>query len=61
MKANNLIREEITRCKLKHWQVAYRLGISDGHFARILRRECAEDKRNEILAAINTLREEAVK
>lgn len=50
---NNIeIREAIKESGLKHWQIADMIGIADTTFCRMLRRELPEDKKQEILTAM---------
>lgn len=59
MKKNNLeIREAITNNKLRYWQVADKLGINDGNFSRLLRKELTNDKKAIIFKIISDLKEE---
>lgn len=48
------------RCKAKKrgvhlYQVAYALGLNDGNFSRLLRREIPQEKRQEIFSIIDRL------
>ena len=59
MNKNNLeIREAIAKNKLRYWQVAYRLGLNDGNFSRLLRKELTNDKKEIIFQIIAKLKEE---
>ena len=50
---NNIgIREAIKESGFKHWQIADMIGIADTTFCRMLRRELPEDKKQEILTAM---------
>ena len=50
---NNIeIREAIKESGFKHWQIADIIGIADTTFCRMLRRELPEDKKQEILTAM---------
>ena len=50
---NNIeIREAIKESDFKHWQIADMIGIADTTFCRMLRRELPEDKKQEILTAM---------
>lgn len=56
---NNLdIRKAIKDNDFKYWQVANKLGITDGNFSRLLRIELQEIEKVRILNAINDLKEE---
>lgn len=56
--ANMDIRNIIKESNLKYWQVADALGLNDGNFSRLLRKELPREKKEEILQAINKLLEE---
>ena len=50
---NNIeIREAIKESGFKQWQIADMIGIADTTFCRMLRRELPEDKKQEILTAM---------
>ena len=49
------IREYAKKHGVLLWQIAGKLGISDGNFSRRLRTELAEDKKTEIKAIIDEL------
>ena len=50
---NNIeIREAIKESGFKHWQIADMIGIADTTFCRMLRRDLPEDKKQEILTAM---------
>lgn len=52
---NNIeIRKAIKESGFKHWQIADIIGVADTTFCRMLRRELSEDKKQEILTAIQT-------
>lgn len=52
------IRKAIEKSNFKYWQVANKLGISDGNFSRLLRVELDSANKQKILEAIEKLREE---
>ena len=52
MMTNIEIREAIKESGFKHWQIADMIGIADTTFCRMLRRELPEDKKQEILTAM---------
>ena len=55
---NNLdIRLAIKDAKLRHWQVADFLQISEGALSRLLRHELTRKNKATILQAINQLKE----
>lgn len=50
---NNIeIRKAIKESGFKHWQIADIIGVADTTFCRMLRRELPEDRKQEILTAI---------
>lgn len=56
---NNLdIRKAIEESEFKYWQVANKLGITDGNFSRLLRVELRVEDKQKILRAIEKLKEE---
>lgn len=56
---NNLdIRKAIETSNFKYWQVANKLGMTDGNFSRMLRIELAKENKERVLNAINELKEE---
>lgn len=54
---NTDIRDAARAAGVKHWQIARKMGVSEGTFCRSLRDELPEDKRAEILATIEELKE----
>ena len=52
------IRKAIENSDFKYWQVANKLGMTDGNFSRLLRVELDESNKNKILNAIEELKEE---
>ena len=58
-KMKNLdIRKAIESNNFKYWQVANKLGITDGNFSRLLRFELERVEKEKILKAIEDLKEE---
>lgn len=55
---NQDIRNEIIRNNLKFWQIAAGLGLNDGNFSRLLRKELTKEKKEEILQIIKELKKE---
>lgn len=53
--ANTLIREEAKACKVKLWQIADVMGITDSNFSRKLRKELPEDEQKSILGIIEQI------
>lgn len=59
---NNLdIRKAIETNNFKYWQVANKLGMTDGNFSRMLRIELSKENKKRVLNAINELKEERKK
>lgn len=56
MKANSDIRWTIQDSDLKQWQVAEKLGVSEGYFSRMMRKELSPEKKLEIMGAIKELK-----
>lgn len=55
MKINKEIREKIENGKIRYWQVAYELGITDSMFSRKLRIELSDKEKQKILNIIDNL------
>ena len=56
---NNLdIRKAIETNNFKYWQVANKLGMTDGNFSRMLWAELKKENKDRVLNAINELKEE---
>lgn len=53
---NQDIRNEVKESGLKLWQIAEKLGINDGNFSRMLRKELSDEKKAEIRAIIEELK-----
>ena len=53
--ANIEIREMLRRQRIRHYEVAAVLGISEGTFCKWLRTELPPDKREEVLEAIKKI------
>ena len=52
---NETIRHEAKKRGVFLWEVAYRLGMTDGNFSRRLRRELPEAEKKEILRIIHEI------
>ena len=52
------VRQAIKKAAIKYWQVADKIGITDGNFSRLLRHELSPEKKAEIFAAIAELQKE---
>lgn len=55
---NKDIREAAAASKIKLWQIADRLGISDGNFSSKLRKELPPEDKERILKIIGELAKE---
>ncbi len=55
---NQDIRTAIEVNNFKYWQVANKLGMTDGNFSRMLRIELTKENKDRVLNAINELKEE---
>lgn len=53
--ANKIIREELKQRGVRHWELAYALGISEQTLVRWLRFELSEDKQMVILEKIREI------
>ena len=56
--ANIELREMLRRQRIRHYEVAAVLGISEGTFCKWLRTELPPDKREEVLEAIKKIESE---
>lgn len=56
--SNIEIRSAIIASGKKQWQIAEKLGFSETHFSRMLRRELPEKEKEKILAIIEDLTKE---
>ena len=56
--ANEQIKSKIRANNLYFWQVAAEIGLNDGNFSRILRRELSPDKKLIVEQAIEALSKE---
>ena len=52
---NQDIRKAISGAGLKYWQVAHAIGVNDGNFSRMLRKELPDNVKEKILNAIKEL------
>ncbi len=55
MKANQDIRELIYMKRLRNWQVANKIGISDSRFSVWLRTELSNERRERVEKALDQL------
>lgn len=56
--ANKEIRDAAKEAGICLWQVAEKLGVSDGNFSRKLRRELSTEDREKVLSIIRELSQE---
>ena len=49
---NTAIRSAIQSAGVRHWMVADKLGVSETTFCRMLRKELTEERRKEVLKAV---------
>lgn len=54
-RANNDIREYCKEKGVKLWEVAEKVGISDGNFSRKMRKPFSEEYRNKIMRIIRNI------
>lgn len=52
---NTEIRKAIDAAGLRYWQVAEELGVADTTFTKWLRKELPDEKRIQVMAAIEKL------
>ena len=55
---NSDIRNEVLKNNLKLWQIGAALGLNDGNFSRLLRKELTKEKKEQIKKIIRELKEE---
>lgn len=53
--ANHDIREAMRKAGVRQWQVAYRYGLNDGNFCRLLRAELPAEKKERIFRIIEEI------
>lgn len=58
MKANQTIRADIQRNRLRYWEVAERVGISDSRLSVWLREPLKDERRERVTKAIAELKKE---
>lgn len=49
---NMAIRSAIQNAGIRHWMVADKLGVSETTFCRMLRKELPENRKKEVLEAV---------
>lgn len=57
--SNKEIREKMQRSRIKYWEVALALGITDGTFSRKLRKEFSEEDKKRVLQIIDQISRES--
>lgn len=58
MRLNGDIRQAAQSAGVRLWQIAEKLGLSDGNFSRRLRRELSGEEKARIMGIIEQLRED---
>jgi hypothetical protein len=58
--ANQDVRNAIKRNGICFWEVADKLGVNDGNFSRLLRRELLPDRKSQIYTTIKEILKERV-
>ena len=56
MESNLDIRKAIFSNNIKKWKIAECLGITDGNFSRMLRKELSTEQKSKILEIIDNLK-----
>ena len=57
-KANLAIRKKIEKSGIHYWEIADRIGISDATICKWFRKELPEDRKEQILKAIEEISKE---
>ena len=52
---NQDVRTAAKKAGVKLWQIADALGMNDGNFSRLLRRELSPEKKTQVFEIINNL------
>lgn len=55
MQANNELRSEMSEYRLRYWEVAEKIGISDGRLSVWLRTPLSDERRKRVEKAIDEL------
>ena len=50
------IREEISKSRIKMWEIAAKMGITDCYLSRKLRKEFTDEEKNEIRRIIKEIK-----
>lgn len=54
---NMMIRNEAKKLKVRHWEIADYIGVSEQTFVRRLRKELPSDQQEHVLNAIHAIAE----
>lgn len=57
MRLNDDIRQAAQSAGVRLWQIAEKLGLSDGNFSRRLRRELPDEEKAKIMGIIERLKD----
>ncbi len=57
MMKNAIVREELDTRRIKHWELARRLGISDNTLSRKLREELPQEEQEKLVQIIQQMAE----
>ncbi len=57
MRLNDDIRQAAQSAGVRLWQIAEKLGLSDGNFSRRLRRELPDEEKAKIMGLIEQLKD----
>lgn len=61
MKANNNLRQQIFERRLRYWEVAQKVGISDGRLSVWLRTPLNGERKARVMKAIDELTKQSTK
>lgn len=53
--ANKIVREELKQRRVRHWELAHELGVSEQTLVRWLRFELDEDRQLDMLEKVETI------
>ena len=57
IKANQDVRQAAIQKGVKHWQIAYQMGIREEAFSKMLRKELPEETKQKIMEVIEKMTE----
>jgi len=57
-RSNHEFRNDVAQAGVKLWEIAYKLGYTDSHFTRIMRKEFTDDMRERAYKALSELKSE---